>query len=185
MNNDSNMIKFNPELIKRLNGALTTSNVAIAEAALAAVAQDKRITVRGFTAALKEVAPALTTNTTVFAAAIKAAKEDKATLNDVAEAMAQAFLKKRADDRKRAAEKAAAAPGKALQKAMMEVEECKLALRTPLEVARDNLATAEARVKEVCAVLREERAKLRKARAKLAEIAPAEKAKKEAEKKAA
>lgn len=167
MNDNTNMIKFDAKLVERLNGALATSNVVIAEAALSAVAQDKRITVRGFTAALKEVAPTLTTNTTVFAAAIKAAKEKDTTLDDVAQAMAQAFLKKRADDRKRAADRRAAAPGKALEKAQAEVEECRLALRTPLEVAQAEVAQAEARVKEVCAVLREERTKLRKARAKL------------------
>ena len=163
-------INFQPELVKRLNGAMATASAAVAEAALSAVAQDKRVTVRTFATALRDAAPMLGTNNAVLTAAIKAAKVDKATLNDVAEAMAAALTKKRDDDRKRAADRAAAAPGKALQKALAEVEECKRAMRTPLEVARDNLAQAEARVKEVCAVLREERAKLRAARAELARI---------------
>lgn len=172
--NNENAITFNPQLIKRLVVATTATSVAVAEAALAAVAQDSKVTVRAFTSALRSVAPMLGTATAVFSAAIKAAKVDKATLEDVSAAMADAAAKKRADDARRAAEKRAAAPGKALEKARAEVAECLLAMRSPLEVARDNLAQAEARVKEASAVLREARATLRKARAKLAEVAPAE-----------
>ena len=169
-----NEIKFEKELVNRLNGAMATAHAAVAEAALAATAQDSKLTVRAFVAALRDAAPALTAPNAVFAAAVKAAKLDGASLNDVAQAMADALAKKREDDRKRAADKAAAAPGKALQKAQAEVNECLLAMRTPLEVARDNLAQAEARVKEASAVLREARAVRRAARAKLAEIEPTE-----------
>ena len=167
-------IQFSEELTRRLNAALACASADVAEAALAAVAQDKKVTVRAFASALRDAAPCLGTSTCVLAAAVKAAKEKDATLDDVAQAMAQAFLKKRADDRKRAADKRDEAPGKALQKAQAKVNECKLAMRSPLQVAIDEVTAAEARVREAARVLREERAKLRKARAKLAEIEPAE-----------
>ena len=164
-------IKFQPELVKRLNVAMADASVAVAEAAMSAVAQDKKVTVRVFAQALRTVAPMLGTATAVLSAAVKAAKMDNTTLDNVCQAMADAADKKRRDDARRAKEKRDEAPGKALQKALAEVEECKRAMRTPLEVARDNLATAEARVREAARMLREERAKLRAARAKLAELA--------------
>ena len=169
MNNDTT-IWFEPTLVKRLNVATAAASEAVAEAAMSAVAQDSRITVRAFASALRECAPALGTNTTVFAAAIKAAKEKDATLDKVCAAMADAFLKKRADDRKRAADKRDAAPAKALKKAQAKLNECILAMRSPLQVAIDEVAQAEARVKEVCAALREARAARRKARAALANL---------------
>ncbi|MCK9328068.1 MAG: hypothetical protein M0P69_21410 [Bacteroidales bacterium] len=169
-----NEIKFEAGLVKRLNETLADAGVAVAEAALSAVGQNSKVTVRVFATALRTVAPMLGTSNCVLAAAIKAAKEKNAELNDVTAAMAAAADKKRRDDARRAADKRDAQPAKALQKALAEVEECRLAMRTPLEVAQAEVAQAEARVKEVCAVLREERAKLRKARAKLAEIEPAE-----------
>ena len=165
-----NTIVFNAQLIKRLNVATAATSEAVAEAAMSAVAQDKKVTVRDFANALRNAAPMLGTANTVLTAAVKAAKVDNTTLDKVCEAMAEAADKKRRDDAKRAADKRDAAPGKALQKALAEVEECKRAMRTPLEVARDNLAQAEARVREAARMLREERAKLRAARAKLAEI---------------
>ena len=160
-------INFQPELVKRLNGAMATASAAVAEAALSAVAQDKRVTVRTFATALRDAAPMLGTNNAVLTAAIKAAKVDKATLNDVAEAMAAALTKKRDDDRKRAADRAAAAPGKALQKAQAEVEECLLAMRSEIEVAQDALTAADAAVKAASAALREARAARRAAQAEL------------------
>ena len=168
-----NSIKFEKELVNRLNGAMATASAAVAEAAMSAVAQDKRVTVRTFANALRDAAPMLGTAQAVLAAAVKAAKVDKATLDEVAAAMADAAAKKREDDRKRAADKAAAKPGKDLEKAQAEVNECKLALRTPLEKAQDELAEAEAAVKAAAAVLHKARAARRKARAALTELVKA------------
>ena len=158
-------IKFEAELIKRLNGAMATANAALAEAALAAVGQDKRVTVRAFATAIRDAAPCLTTNNAVFAAAIKAAKEDGASLNDVTQAMADAADKKRRDDRKRAADRAAAAPGKALEKAKGKVQECIMAMRTPLQKAIDELTAADVAVKTAAEAWRAARAVRRDARA--------------------
>ena len=166
-------IHFTEDLTRRLNAALACANADVAEAALSAVAQDSKVTLRSFATALRSAAPMLGTSNTVLAAAVKAAKENKS-LVQVADAMADAADKKRRDDAKRAADKRDAAPQKALARAEKQVLECQLALRTPMQVAQAEVAQAEARVKEVCAVLRETRAKLRKARAKLAEIEPAE-----------
>ena len=144
MNNDTmNAIKFDKELVTRLNSAMATASVAVAEAAMSAVAQDRKVTVRTFASALREVAPMLGTNNAVLSAAVKAAKEKGAVYDDVARAMALAALKKRDDDRKRAADKRAAAPQKALERAEAQVEECRKAMRTPVEVARDNYETAK------------------------------------------
>ena len=172
MNNTT--ISFEPTLVKRLNNAMADASVAVAEAAMAAVAQDKRVTLRAFATALRDAAPMLGTNNAVLAAAVKAAKVDKAKLEQVTQAMADAAAKKRADDRRRAAERAAAAPGKALAKAEAQVQECKLALRTPLQKAQDELAAADAAVRAAAAVLREARAERRKARVALAEAVVAE-----------
>lgn len=171
---NTNTISFTEELVKRLNAASATANAALAEAALAAVAQDRKLTVRTFATAIRDAAPCLTAPNAVFTAAVKAAKVDGATLDKVCEAMASALAEKRADDARRAAEKRDAAPAKALQKALAEVEECKLAMRTPLEVARDNLAQAEAAVKAAAAALDAARAKQREAKAALAAIEAAE-----------
>lgn len=168
--NNANTIKFEKELVTRLNAATATANAAVAEAALAAVAQDRKVSVRAFAGALRAVAPALGTNNAVLAAAVKAAKVDKATAVDVAEAMASALEKKRKDDRKRAADKAAAKPGKDLERAQADVDKCKLAMRTPLEVARDEVTLIEERIREMSSILRALRAERREARAKLAEI---------------
>lgn len=170
MNNDTNTITFNPSLIKRLNNAFADAAAAVAEAALAAVAQDKRITVRAFASALRAVAPALGTNNAVLSAAVKAAKIDKATAVTVAEAMADALDKKRRDDAKRAADKREAAPQKALEKALNEVEECKLALRTPLEKAWDNYDTAKMAVSQAEQVLADAVNALAEAEKALAEL---------------
>ena len=164
MNNDNNTIKFQPELIKRLNVATATAHEAVAEAALAAFAQDSKLTVRSFVSALRDAAPALTAPNAVFTAAVKSAKNG-ATLVQVAEAMAAALTKKRRDDRKRAADKAAAAPGKALQKAQAEVQECLLAMRSPLEKAIDELGKADVAVKAAAEAGRTARAVRRAARA--------------------
>ena len=158
-------INFQPELVKRLNGAMATASAAVAEAALSAVAQDSKVTVRVFATALRDAAPMLGTSNVVLAAAVKTAKEKGATLDKVCQAMADAADKKRRDDAKRAADKRDAAPGKALQKALAEVEECKLALRSPLEKAIDDLAAADVAVMEASQVLRETRAARRAARA--------------------
>lgn len=171
MNNDTNTISFQPELVARLNGAIADAHAAVAEAAMSAVAQDLEVTVRAFATALRNAAPALGTNNAVLAAAVKAAKVNGATAVDVAEAMAEAIAKKREDDRIRAAKKASAKPAKALEKAQAKVNECILAMRTPLQVARDNLREADAAVKAAAEALRAARAKRREARAKLAEIA--------------
>ena len=169
--NDTNTISFQPELVARLNGAIADANVAIAEAAMSAVAQDLKVTVREFATALRKAAPALGTNNAVLSAAVKAAKEKGASLEDVTTAMAAAVEAKRKDDRIRAAKKASAKPAEDLKKAQAKVNECLLAMRTPLQVARDNVTDAEERVRQASKLLREERANLRKARAKLAEIA--------------
>ena len=162
--NNTNEITFTAELIKRLVVATTTASVAVGEAALSAIAQDKRVTVRTFASALRGVAPMLGTSNGVLAAAIKAAKIDRATLEDVTAAMARAADKKRADDARRAAEKREAAPGKALQKALSEVEECKKAMRSPLEKAKDELTAATAAVEAAAQVLKEARAAQREAK---------------------
>lgn len=171
--NDTNTISFQPELIKRLNNTAADLSLAVAEAACAAVAQDKKVTVRTFATALRDAAPMLGTNNAVLAAAVKAAKVDKATLEEVTQAMADAADKKRRDDAKRAADKRAAAPGKALQKAQAEVEACKLAMRTPLEIARDNVAAAEAAVRAAAAALDAAVKREDEARAELARIVAA------------
>lgn len=158
-------IKFEAELVKRLNVAMADASVAVAEAAMSAVCQDKKVTVRVFAQALRTVAPMLGTSNTVLAAAVKAAKVDKASLDDVTAAMAAAADKKRRDDAKRAADKRDAAPGKALQKAQAEFDACKLAMRTPLQKAIDDLAAADVAVMEASQVLRETRAARRAARA--------------------
>ena len=160
-----NEIKFEKELVNRLNGAMATASAAVAEAALSAVAQDKRVTVRAFVAALRDAAPMLGTSNTVLAAAVKAAKADKASLDAVCQSMADAADKKRKDDRKRAADKAAAAPQKALEKAQAEVNECLLALRTPLQKAIDELGKADAAVKAAAEAWRSARAARRAAKA--------------------
>ena len=169
MSNDTT-ITFEPTLVKRLNNAMADASVAVAEAAMSAVAQDKRVTVRRFASALRSVAPMLGTSNCVLAAAVKAAKVDGVTLDTVCAAMADAADKKRRDDAKRAADKRAAAPQKALEKAQAKVEECILAMRTPLQVAQDELAHAEERVKQASKLLREARTARRSARAKLATI---------------
>ena len=180
-----NTIKFEPDLVKRLNTATATANAAVAEAAMSAIAQDKKLTVRAFASAIRAVAPALGTANALFTAAIKAAKVEGATLVQVAEAMAEALTKKRSDDARRAAEKRAAAPAKALQKAQAELDACKLAMRTPLEKAQDRFIAATAAVRAAAAALREARAERRAALAEAEKaLAEAEKAKKAAEKKA-
>ena len=168
--NNENTISFNAELIKRLNNAMADASVAVGEAALSAVAQDSKVTVRVFATALRNAAPMLGTSTQVLSAAIKAAKIDRATLEDVTTAMASAADKKRRDDARRASEKRDAAPQKALQKAQEEVQSCLLAMRSPLEVAKDNLAAADAAVEAASAALKEARAKQREALAALAAI---------------
>ena len=165
-----NEIKFNAELVKRLVVATTATSVAVGEAALQAVAQDKKVSVRAFATALRECAPMLGTSTQVFSAAVTAAKEKGANLDKVCQAMAIAADKKRRDDARRAAEKRDAAPQKALEKALLEVQECQLALRSPLERAQDELAAADAAVKAAAAALKEARDARRKARAALALI---------------
>ena len=165
--NNENTISFNAELIKRLNNAMADASVAVGEAALSAVAQDSKVTVRAFSSALRDAAPMLGTSTKVLSAAIKAAKEKNAELNDVTAAMAAAADKKRRDDARRASEKRDAAPGKALEKALSEVEECKKAMRSPLEKATDELAAADAAVKSAATALRDARAARRKAQAVL------------------
>lgn len=167
-------INFEPSLIKRLNNAMADASVAVAEAALSAVAQDSRLTVRAFASALRDAAPMLGTSTCVLTAAVKAAKEKGAELDKVTAAMADAADKKRRDDAKRAADKRDAAPGKALEKALAEVMECRKAMRTPLQVAQDELNAADAAVKTASAVLHEARAKRREARAKLAKVVETE-----------
>ena len=176
----NNEITFTAELIKKLRIATTSAGVAVGEAALQAVAQDKRVTVRTFASALRTHAPMLGTANSVFGAALKSAKTDGATLDAVCEAMADAVAKKREDDRKRAAKKAAEAPKKALEKAQAKVEECKLALRTPLQVAQDELDAAAAAVEAAENALHEARAKQREAKAALDALIEAEK--KDAEK---
>ena len=168
-------IKFKAELVKRLNGAMATANVAVAEAALAAVAQDKKITVRAFSAALRDAAPMLGTSTCVLAAAVKAAKLDNTTLDNVTAAMAAAADKKRRDDAKRAADRRDAAPGKALQKAQAEVAECLKAMRTPKQKAIDDLTEAEQAFVFASKALREARAARRSARVTLLLILEEEK----------
>lgn len=160
-------IRFEKYLIQKLNVSTATACEAVAEAALAAVAQDERVTVRAFSDALRECAPMLGTSTQVIAAAVKAAKEKGASLEDVTAAMADAADKKRRDDRKRLADRAAAKPAEDLKKAIAKVEECRMAMRTPLQVAQAELAHAEERVKQAYKLLREARADLRKARAKV------------------
>ena len=167
---DTNMIRFEKELVERLNSAMATASVAVAEAAMSAVAQNRKVTVRVFASALREVAPMLGTSNAVLSAAIKAAKEKGAVYDDVARAMALAALKKRDDDRKRAADKAATKPGKDLERAQAEVDACKLAMRSPLEVARDNVSQIEERIRELSGILRALRGVRREARAKLAEL---------------
>lgn len=162
--NDNNTISFNAELIKRLNGAAADVSVAVAEAAMTAVCQDKRVTVRAFAGALREVAPMLGTSNAVFGAALKSAKEKDATLDRVCQAMADAADKKRADDRKRAADRAAAKPGKDLEKANAKQMECKLALRSPLQKAIDDLTAADLAVKAAAEAWRSARAARRAAR---------------------
>ena len=165
-------ITFSSELTERLNGAFATANAAVAEAAIAAYAQDTKVTVRSFAAALRAAAPMLGTANAVLAAAVKAAKAGKSLLA-VSNDMADAADKKRRDDAKRAAEKAAAAPGKALARAEAKVNECQLALRTPLERALDDLAEASEAVKSAAAALREARAARRAARAALVKLVKA------------
>lgn len=166
-----NEIKFESSLVKRLNVAMADASVAVGEAAMSAVAQDRKVTVRTFVNALRTAAPMLGTANAVFAAAVKAAKVDNATLNDVCAAMADAADKKRKDDAKRASDKRDAAPAKALQKAQEEVQTCLKAMRTPLQVATDNLTAAEAAVKAAAEVLRAARAARRQARAALEQAA--------------
>ena len=161
----NNEIKFAPSLVKRLNNAAADLSVAVAEAALAAAAQDKRVTVRTFATALRDAAPALGKSNAELAAAVKAAKADGATLEKVATAMAEAIERKRADDRRRAADKAAKAPAKALQKAQAKVVECQLAMRTPLQKAIDELTAADVAVKTAAEAWRTARAVRRDARA--------------------
>ncbi len=165
--NNTNEITFTAELVEKLRLATTTASVAVGEAALQAVAQNRKVTVRVFANTLRTYAPMLGTSNTVFTAAIKAAKEKNTTLEAVCQAMADAADKKRRDDARRAAKKRDAAPGKALEKAQKKVEECLKALRTPLQVAIDEVAETEKRVKEISAVLRAARAARRAARAKL------------------
>ena len=176
--NNTNALKFDTELIKRLNAATATANGALAEAALAAVAQDKKISVRAFASAIRDAAPCLTAPNAVFTAAVKAAKEKGATANAVAEAMACALAKKRADDRKRAADKAAAKPGKALERAEAKVEECLLAMRSPLEKAVAEYTAAEQAVADAEQALTAARRRLADAKAvlELAEQASTEQA---------
>ena len=166
-------IQFTAELKERLNGAFATANGAVAEAALAAAAQDTKLTVRSFSAALREAAPMLGTSNVVLAAAVKAAKAGKSLLA-VSNDMADAADKKRRDDAKRAAEKAAAKPARDLEKANAKLDECKLALRTPLQKAFDDLRAADAAVIAASAALREARAARRAARAALAELRAAD-----------
>ena len=158
-------IKFEAELVKRLNVAMADASVAVAEAALSAIAQDKRITVRVFSDALRSVAPMLGTSTQVLAAAVKAAKVDKASLDDVCAAMAAAAQKKRRDDARRAKEKRDAQPGKDLAKAQAEVQACLLAMRTPLQKAIDDLTAADLAVKAAAEAWRSARAARRAAKA--------------------
>ena len=167
-------IKFEPCLVKRLNVAVADASLAVAEAALSAYAQDSKFTVRTFSTALRACAPLLGTSTQVLSAAVKAAKEKNASLEDVTSAMAAAADKKRRDDARRAAEKREAAPGKALEKAQAEVAECILAMRSPLQKAQDNLREAEEAVEAAAEALRVARAKQREALKTLKDLQEAE-----------
>ena len=167
MNNENVTLKFEKNLVKKLNVSTATASEAVAEAAMSAVAQDSRVTVRTFSDALRSVAPMLGTSTQVLSAAIKAAKEKDATLDAVCQSMADAAAKKRADDARRAADRRNAQPAKDLAKAQSKVNECLLALRSPLQKAIDDVTASEERVKAASKLLREARADLRKARAKV------------------